>query len=224
MPRLVASVSVVASVVSLGVLAGCDLDFDFDLSGPEIKLVSDSGRLSIRGCSSAGLLGCDDGSSPAGAMQAYVDGRWQVVPPYMPGGLSLFPDRSFELVVPSPEDPAVWVTLNGVSLRAEELPWFDLEVPAAAQRGQGSVGIVFQQYPKARIHVELMSRCGARQLVELFDPEVKGGRFELPLTNPNLTGTCTHEVSLTQTIQEPNDSAISLRIARLERAPLTSSD
>ncbi len=203
-------------------LAGCDLDFELDFSGPTAHLSSDAGQLTIWGCSSAGLLSCTDSDPSTGRMQVVLDGIRREVPHHIPSDTALFPDRSFQLVAPSPEDPYLWVILNGVEVKVEELPWFDLEAPATVQRAQGSVTLVYQAYPKATVDVVMTSECGAFKAVESFDRLAEDGRVQVPLTNAGFAGECTHDLELTQTLVVPAGNPIGLQISRVEHAAVTS--
>ena len=194
-------------------LAGC-LDLELDFEGQSVAVATRDFRLTISGCADDGLLGCGMG---AGTMEAVLDGRTHPVPVYEPAPFELFPNRAFELIVPSPEDPDVKVFLNGQGVHVEELPWFELALarPGTPSRAAGPVRLVFDAFRDADVTAALTSQCGTRQSFDPIDAaHIGAGLVEIPVDNPRLEGECTHELRVTQTVSVPNDHDIWLTSAR----------
>lgn len=212
-------------LLTVAALTGCDVDIDLNLTSSSIQLASDSGNLIIGGCANDGFLGCGDGNGRGGHMEVVLDGVVRTVPAYVPKPLELFPTRGFELVVPSPEDPFVEVTINGASVRVEEMPYFEIQWPDAVRRSKGAPTFVFQAFRDARLDVALTSRCGEVEQFQTFAAlGGEDGRIQIPLTDPVIQGDCSHEARLTQTVREDNEIGAILEVARTEHATFTSTD
>jgi hypothetical protein len=206
-------------------LTGCRVD---DGPSSSVAIASRPGKLEISGCANGGLLSCETIEQGwVDKMQVGIDGVRLDVPRYKPPPFELFSSREFELEVPSPEDPMIWVRLNSRSTEVGELPWFDIDWAPTTHRGDGPFRLAFQVFPEAEVLVELTSRCPGRgdQTRSYGDLGGEDGRVDLPLAALGLDGACTHDAALTQTIRDLDDKLDAwVEVSRTENLSFTSTD
>lgn len=214
------------ALISVLVFAGCDfgMDFDFDVDSKTITVASSPGELRVTGCATGGILGCS--GAPAGVeMSIGLDGVWKLVPAHMPAPLELFPSRQFEIVVPPPYDDYVGVSLAGRATDIEQLPWFDIEWPEVVDRGDGPVPFRFLVYPDAAIEATMTSQCpNGAHVRGIAANTIADGKFSVPVDDAALVGACTHEVRITQTLDDYDRKIAIIHVSRTEIATFTSTD
>ena len=212
------------ALIAVLMLVGCrDVDF-----GPSssVAIASRPGTLEISGCANGSLLSCSTTDQGwVDKMQVGIDHVRLDVPAYKPQPFEWFPNREFELVVATPEDPIIWVRLNSRATEVSELPWFDIDWAPEVHRSHGPIRLTFQVFPEAEIVVAMTSRCAGRPVGTRSFEALGGedGRLDLPLES--LVGDCSHDAQLTQTIRGHDDKLDAwVEVSRTETLAFTSSD
>ncbi len=212
------------TLIAVLALAGCQVDL-----GPSssVSIASSPGTLDIRGCANGNLLSCtttDQGW--VDVMQVGIDHVRFDVPAYKPKPFEWFPDREFQLVVATPEDPVIWVRVNSRATEIGELPWFDIDWAPTVRRADGPIRLAFQVFPEATIGVSVTSRCAGRPEQTRHFEALGGedGRVDVPF-DTSLVGACVHDAQLSQTIRAVDDKLDAwVEVSRTETLAFTSSD
>lgn len=200
-------------------LAACTMDVGpapelgaGDLRNRDVTLDDDGTQVAITGCLS-GIVGpcqVEDGDT----MTVTADGTTYGVPPAtIPPDPTVIGDTGeveFRGTVPAPTDLTVEVVLAGDTGRIELPPAFSVTPPPGSiSRSAGSLVLSFAPLPGARASADETITCGSDHY-ELDGLAVTTpGQLELMLDNYLLTGTCTHDVEIHQTLAVPSSQGVS---------------